>query len=83
MSGILDVMATSQIKCLAHAKINFSLSVGSKQLNGLHEIASHMAPIMFHDTLELTTLDSHAFSRYAVLWGGDAPKQTEINWSIQ
>ena len=83
LSGILADMATSQIECIAHAKINMSLSVGTKQSNGLHEIASRMVPISLHDTLTLTPLDAHALSRYAILWEEDAPKQTETDWPIR
>lgn len=83
LSGRLADMASSQIECIAHAKINLSLSVGSKQSNGLHEIASRMVSISLHDSLALTALDSHALSRYAIIWDEDAPKQTEIDWSIQ
>ena len=83
LSGILADMATSQIECIAHAKINLSLSVGIKQSNGLHEIASRMVSIALHDSLTLTALDAHALSRYAILWEEDAPKQSEIDWTIQ
>ena len=76
-------MATSQIECIAHAKINLSLAVGLKQPNGLHEIASRMVSISLKDSLTLTALDSHALSRYAILWSEDAPKQAEIDWPIQ
>jgi len=83
LSGILADMATSHIERIAHAKINLSLSVGSIQSNGLHEIASRMVSISLHDSLTITALDSHALSRYAILWNEDAPKQTEIDWPLQ
>ncbi len=83
LSGILADMATSQIECVAHAKLNLSLSVGAQESNGLHEIASRMVSLSIHDSLTLTALDSHALSRYAILWDEDAPKPTEIDWPIQ
>ena len=85
-------MALEKIHKQAFAKINFSLSVGSPALRSqavgsqgggaLHPIISHMAKIHLCDEVELTKLESHALSRYAVVWHEDAPKTSEINWVI-
>ncbi len=64
------------------AKINFSLSVEPPLENGMHPITSKMARITLFDDLELTRLDDHALSRYAILWHEDAPKRTDIDWPV-
>ncbi len=81
-SGILARMPSLQIQQNAYAKINFSLSVGSKGNDGRHQIASRMAQIGLCDTLELKALDSHSLSRYAILWHEDAVQRTDINWPV-
>ena len=82
-SGILAQMSSLQIKRNAYAKVNFSLSVGSKMNDGRHQIASRMAKIGLCDTLELTALDSHSLSRYAILWHKDAVQKTNIDWPVK
>lgn len=66
----------------ARAKVNLALSVGPPSENGMHPIASWMARLDLADDLTLTRLDEGDLSRYAVLWHEDAPRKTEIDWSI-
>lgn len=66
----------------ARAKINLTLEVSPVNQDGMHPISSKMVTLDLCDDLELTRLDDHALSRYAVLWHEDAPKPTEIDWPI-
>ena len=71
-----------KVNMQAPAKINLSLSVSPPREDGLHPITSKMAQIALFDDLELTRLDDHALSRYAILWHEDAPKPTPIDWPV-
>jgi 4-diphosphocytidyl-2-C-methyl-D-erythritol kinase len=76
-----------RVRRRAHAKVNLALAVGRPieegEHAGMHPIASWMAPIDLADDLEVTRLEDDRFSRYAVLWAGDAPQPAaEIDWSI-
>lgn len=67
----------------AHAKINLALAVAPPYPdNGYHPIASWMARIDLADDLEITRLEDDYLSRYAILWHDDAPRKTDIDWSI-
>jgi 4-diphosphocytidyl-2-C-methyl-D-erythritol kinase len=72
--------ATQQI---AHAKVNFSLSVGKREADEMHPICSKMATIALSDDLEVARLDDHSLSRYAIFWHDDAFVKSEINWPLQ
>ena len=69
---------------IAPAKVNLSLSVGSPQpaQNMLHPLVSMMTTVDFCDELSITRLDEGDLSRYAVLWHEEAPRKSQINWSI-
>ena len=75
-------MYTAQVHIKANGKVNLSLSVGNSLESGLHPIESKMARITFFDDLEVRRLDDHALSRYVILWHEDAPRKTEIDWSV-
>lgn len=75
-------MNAMQVQIKANAKVNLSLRVGKSLDSGMHLIESKMARVAFFDDLEITRLDDYAPSRYAVLWHEDAPRKTEIDWSI-
>ncbi|TVQ76800.1 MAG: 4-(cytidine 5'-diphospho)-2-C-methyl-D-erythritol kinase [Phycisphaeraceae bacterium] len=67
----------------AHAKVNLALAVGpASPDDGYHPIASWMARIDLADDLEITRLEDDYLSRYAILWRDDAPRKSEIDWSI-
>ncbi len=76
------VMEGTEIHIQANAKVNLSLSVQPSLENGMHPIVSRMARIAFFDDLEVSRLDSHALSRYAINWHESAPMQSEIDWSL-
>ena len=76
-------MDLQKVLMQAPAKINLSLTVAPPRENGLHPISSKMAKIALFDDLELTRLDDHALSRYAILWHDDAPKPTGIDWPVK
>ncbi len=68
----------------APAKVNLALSVGAPcPHTGMHPICSWMVTVDLHDTLELRRLDAGTLSRYAVLWADDAPRPTDVDWSIR
>lgn len=48
----------------------------------MHPICSWMVTVDLVDDLTLTRLPAGSLSRYAILWHDDAPKRTEIDWSI-
>ncbi len=75
-------MDFEKVHIKAPAKINLSLSVEPPRDDGMHTIRSKMARIALFDDLELTRLDAHALSRYAILWHDDAPKRTDIDWPV-
>ena len=75
-------MVETTVHIQAHAKVNMSLTVGEPLESGLHPIESKMARIALCDELEVTRLDNHALSRYAIFWNENAPKQTEIDWPV-
>lgn len=67
----------------AHAKINLALAVGpASPQHGYHPIASWMARIDLADDLEITRLEDDYLSRYAILWHDEAPRKSDIDWSI-
>lgn len=66
----------------ARAKINLSLGVSPPNADGMHPISSKMVTLALCDELEVTRLDAHALSRYAVLWHDEARKTTDIDWAI-
>jgi 4-diphosphocytidyl-2-C-methyl-D-erythritol kinase len=72
----------STITMQAPAKLNLALSVGPPQEDGMHPICSWMVTVNLFDDLIVTRLDDDRLSRYAILWHEDAPRRSEINWSI-
>jgi 4-diphosphocytidyl-2-C-methyl-D-erythritol kinase len=48
----------------------------------MHPICSWMVTVDLFDDLEVTRLKPDRFSRYAILWHEDAPRRSEIDWSI-
>ena len=64
------------------AKINVSLTVEPPRADGMHPITSRMTKIALYDDLEVTRLDDHALSRYAILWHAEATRRTEIDWAV-
>lgn len=76
------------VRRLAHAKINLALAVAppiddDSEFDGMHPIASWMAPISLADELFVTRLEDDRLSRYAILWHEDAPQKcAAIDWSI-
>ena len=67
----------------APAKVNLALSVGPpRPEDGMHPISSWMAPLDLADELEVTRLEPDRFSRYAILWHEEAPRPSDIDWSI-
>ena len=75
-------MSQEQVHISAFAKVNRTLFVGEPLESGMHPIKSHMVRIVLADELEVSRLDNHALSRYAILWHDEAPKQTDIDWSV-
>lgn len=77
------------VKCTAHAKVNLTLAVGApidddSEHDGMHPIASWMAPIDLADDLLVTRLEDDRLSRYAILWHADAPQPAAaIDWSVR
>ena len=76
-------MTCTSTQQIAYAKVNFSLAVGAVQADGMHPICSKMATIALSDELELTRLDDHSHSIYAILWHEDAPLMREIDWPLK
>lgn len=77
-----SVMERAEIYIQVSAKINLSLTVQRPLENGMHPIVSKMARIAFFDDLEVTRLEPHALSRYAIHWHETAPIQSEIDWPV-
>ncbi len=75
-------MSVAKVYEQARAKINLSLGISPPNEDGMHPISSKMVTLALCDELEVSRLDAHALSRYAVLWHLDAPKTTDIDWSI-
>ena len=75
-------MDLQKVHVLAPAKVNLSLTVEPPRHDGMHPITSKMASISLFDEIEITRLDGHALSRYAIVWHDEAIKKTEIDWSV-
>jgi len=75
-------MEGTEIHIQANAKVNLSLFVQPPLENGMHPIVSRMARVAFFDDLEVSRLDAHALSRYAIHWHDSAPMKSEIDWSL-
>ncbi len=75
-------MVPRKVHLQAAAKINLSLSVDPPREDGMHPITSKIVTIGLFDDLEVTRLDNHALSRYAIVWHDDAPKRTDIDWPV-
>ncbi|MFG0293092.1 MAG: 4-(cytidine 5'-diphospho)-2-C-methyl-D-erythritol kinase [Phycisphaerales bacterium JB050] len=77
------------VKRSAYAKVNLALAVGApidddSEHDGMHPIASWMAPIDLADELLVTRLEDDRLSRYAILWHEDAPQKcAPIDWSVR
>jgi len=68
----------------AHAKINLALAVGRpRESDGMHPIASWMAPIGLCDTVTLRRLGDDEPSRFEIDWAPDAVRPTPIDWPIE
>lgn len=74
MSGVVHV--------LAPAKVNLALAVGPPEPDGMHPISSWMLSVGLCDELLVTRLPEDRFSRYAILWHEEAPRRSDIDWSI-
>ncbi len=72
----------STVLALAPAKLNLALSVGPPSIDRMHPICSWMVTVDLHDELLITRLPEESLSRYAILWHADAPKRSDIDWSI-
>ena len=66
----------------APAKLNLALSVGPREASGKHPICTWMVTVSLCDDLLVTRLEDDRVSRYAILWHADAPRRTEIDWSV-
>lgn len=66
-----------------HAKLNLALSVGPPGVDRMHPIASWMVTIDLVDELSVTRLEPESLSRYASLWHDDAPRPSDIDWSVR
>lgn len=75
-------MSTEFVTVFAPAKLNLALAVGPREADGMHPICSWMVTLDLADELLVTRLPMDRFSRYALLWHEDAPRRTEIDWSI-
>jgi 4-diphosphocytidyl-2-C-methyl-D-erythritol kinase len=77
------------VKRTAHAKVNLALAVGApidddSEQDGMHPIASWMAPVDLADDLLVTRLEPDRLSRYAILWHANAPQPSApIDWSVR
>lgn len=75
-------MDLQKVHVRAPAKVNLSLSVEPPRSDGMHPITSKMASISLFDEIEITRLDGHSLSRYAIVWHDEAIRKTEIDWSV-
>ena len=66
----------------APAKLNLALSVGPPDDDGMHPVCTWMVTIDLFDELQVTRLPEDRLSRYAVLWHDEAPRTSEIDWSL-
>lgn len=67
----------------AHAKLNLALSVGPPEgPKGYHPIASWLVAIDLKDDVELRALGAGEPSRHQIVWSGDAPRTSPIDWQI-
>ena len=68
----------------APAKINLALAVGPRcASDGMHPIASWMAPISLFDTVTVQRLAECEPSRFEIIWAPDAMRPTPIDWPIE
>jgi len=70
------------VRILAPAKVNLALAVGPLGAAGMHPISSWMVTVDLCDELLVTRLPSDRLSRYAILWHEEAPRRSDIDWSI-
>jgi 4-diphosphocytidyl-2-C-methyl-D-erythritol kinase len=79
---VLPSFVIDSVSEIAPAKVNLALSVGPPGVDRMHPICSWMITVDLHDELHLTRLEEGSLSRYAILWHKDAPRRSEIDWSI-
>lgn len=81
---MLDLPANPRtVARTARAKVNLALAVGPpRDGDGMHLIASWMAPVSLADELLVTRLPDDRLSRYAILWHAEALRPSPIDWSI-
>lgn len=66
----------------APSKLNLALSVGAPGPDRMHPISSWMVTLDFADDLRLERLPEGSMSMFATVWHADAPRRSEIDWSI-
>ncbi|MEM6504633.1 MAG: 4-(cytidine 5'-diphospho)-2-C-methyl-D-erythritol kinase [Planctomycetota bacterium] len=71
----------SKIVINCPAKLNLTLAVGPASNDGMHPIASIMAPLSFADTLKLSR--SEAGSTFLRAFDPHAPRIQPIDWAIE
>lgn len=68
----------------ASAKLNLALAVGPpRPVDGYHPICSWFVPIGLRDEVRIETLAAGLPSVFDIAWASDAPRRTEIDWSIE
>jgi 4-diphosphocytidyl-2-C-methyl-D-erythritol kinase len=73
---------STAVRILAPAKVNLALAVGPPGSGGMHPISSWMLAVNLCDELLVTRLPDDRLSRYAILWHDEAPRRSDIDWSI-
>jgi 4-diphosphocytidyl-2-C-methyl-D-erythritol kinase len=66
----------------APAKLNLALSVGAPDADRMHPIASWMVTVSLYDELRIEALEPESMSLYAIVWHADAPRPSDIDWSV-
>lgn len=81
---LLDRPDTETLRVFCPAKVNLALSVGAPRPDGLHPIASWMAPVGFGDTLTLRrNAPDAAEGACTIRFAEDAPLPQPIDWPAE
>lgn len=76
--------AGTKLELLAPAKLNLALAVGpARESDGMHPIASWMAPIGLCDTVTMQRLDDGEQSRFEIVNDPAALRPSPIDWGVE
>lgn len=80
---LVRTIDTNTLALFCPAKINLALSVGPRNTEGLHTLASWMAPIAFGDRMQIQRLGDSEESRFTIQFSDEVPTDASVDWPLE